>query len=77
MSYCSPHLFPSRNERARNKNTDRQVIESYWNGKASEEELKETSKTVRKQRWDAMKNAGVDIIPSYVFLRFDLFETID
>jgi len=53
-----------RNERARN--TDRQVIESYWNGKASAEELYETSKTVRKQRWDAMKNAGVDVIPSYV-----------
>jgi hypothetical protein len=72
VSLNSYRSLPIEKRTCQKQSTDRQVIESYWNGKASEEELKETSKTVRKQRWDAMKNAGVDIIPSYVSLRFDL-----
>lgn len=41
-----------------------QAIESYWAGNTTADELEQTSKAVRKERWDAMKNAGVDIIPS-------------
>jgi 5-methyltetrahydropteroyltriglutamate--homocysteine methyltransferase len=41
-----------------------QVIESYWAGKATYEELGEVSKAVRKERWESIRDAGVDIIPS-------------
>lgn len=41
-----------------------QAIESYWAGKTSEEELQTAAKAIRKERWEAQKNASVDIIPS-------------
>lgn len=41
-----------------------QVIENYWNGKATAEELQEVAKNVRKERWQTIQKAGVDIIPS-------------
>ena len=40
-----------------------QIIESYWAGNATAEQLAETAKNVRKERWETMKKAGVDIIP--------------
>ncbi len=41
-----------------------QATEAYWAGKISEQELQTASQAVRKERWDAIKAAGVDIIPS-------------
>lgn len=41
-----------------------QSIEAYWAQKASEEELQATAKAVRKERWQTIQKAGVDIIPS-------------
>lgn len=51
------------------KYTDRnpfQVIESYWAGNSTVDQLSQVSKDVRKERWESMKTAGVDIIPRYV-----------
>lgn len=42
----------------------KKATEAYWAGKISEQELQTAAQAVRKERWEAIKNAGVDIIPS-------------
>ncbi|NXD32228.1 METE methyltransferase, partial [Spelaeornis formosus] len=49
----------------------KKAIESYWAGKSTAEELQQVAKNVRKERWESMKNAGVDIIPSGEFTLYD------
>jgi len=49
----------------------KKAIESYWAGNSSAEQLAEVSKNVRKERWESMKNAGVDVIPSGEFTLYD------
>ncbi|AAW46187.1 hypothetical protein CNBK1240 [Cryptococcus deneoformans B-3501A] len=49
----------------------KKAIEAYWAGKISAEELQTTAKNVRKQRWESIKNAGVDTVPSGEFTLYD------
>ncbi|WWC58015.1 5-methyltetrahydropteroyltriglutamate-homocysteine S-methyltransferase [Kwoniella dejecticola CBS 10117] len=49
----------------------KKAIESYWAGNTSEEQLLETAKNIRKERWESIKNAGVDTIPSGDFTLYD------
>ncbi|WVO14874.1 5-methyltetrahydropteroyltriglutamate-homocysteine S-methyltransferase [Cryptococcus depauperatus] len=49
----------------------KKAIEAYWAGKITAEQLQETAKAVRKERWEAMKQAGVEIIPSGEFTLYD------
>ncbi|KAL7418930.1 methionine-synthesizing 5-methyltetrahydropteroyltriglutamate--homocysteine methyltransferase [Cryptotrichosporon argae] len=49
----------------------KKAVESYWGGKSSEAELQEVAKAVRKERWESLKTAGVDIIPSGEFTLYD------
>lgn len=39
----------------------KKAIEGYWAGKINEQELQDAAKAIRKERWEAQKNAGVDI----------------
>ncbi|RXK37641.1 5-methyltetrahydropteroyltriglutamate-homocysteine S-methyltransferase [Tremella mesenterica] len=49
----------------------KKAVESYWAGNSSAEQLAEAAKAVRKERWETIKNAGVDIIPSGDFTLYD------
>ncbi|WWC85712.1 5-methyltetrahydropteroyltriglutamate-homocysteine S-methyltransferase [Kwoniella dendrophila CBS 6074] len=49
----------------------KKAIESYWAGNSSAEQLQETAKNIRKERWESIKNAGVDVIPSGDFTLYD------
>ncbi|WWC66933.1 5-methyltetrahydropteroyltriglutamate-homocysteine S-methyltransferase [Kwoniella pini CBS 10737] len=49
----------------------KKAIESYWAGKTTEAELQETAKSIRKERWESIKNAGVDVVPSGDFTLYD------
>ncbi|MGI8427081.1 MAG: 5-methyltetrahydropteroyltriglutamate--homocysteine S-methyltransferase [Actinomycetota bacterium] len=47
------------------------ATEGYWAGKISADQLIEAGKSIRKQNWEAIKAAGVDIIPSNDFSFYD------
>lgn len=49
----------------------KKAIEGYWAGKITEQELQDAAKAIRKDRWEAIKNAGVDEIPSGEFTLYD------
>ncbi|WRT63614.1 5-methyltetrahydropteroyltriglutamate-homocysteine S-methyltransferase [Kwoniella shivajii] len=49
----------------------KKAIESYWAGNSSAEQLQETAKNIRKERWESIKNAGVDVVPSGDFTLYD------
>ncbi|WWC97166.1 5-methyltetrahydropteroyltriglutamate-homocysteine S-methyltransferase [Kwoniella sp. B9012] len=49
----------------------KKAIESYWAGNSSAEQIQETAKNIRKERWESIKNAGVDVIPSGDFTLYD------
>ncbi|WVW81686.1 5-methyltetrahydropteroyltriglutamate-homocysteine S-methyltransferase [Kwoniella bestiolae CBS 10118] len=49
----------------------KKAIESYWAGNTSAEQLQETAKNIRKERWESIKNAGVDVVPSGDFTLYD------
>ncbi|BEJ12041.1 hypothetical protein CspHIS471_0205010 [Cutaneotrichosporon sp. HIS471] len=49
----------------------KKATEAYWAGKISEQELQTASQAVRKERWEAINAAGVDIIPSGDFTLYD------
>lgn len=42
----------------------KKALESYWADKISAEELQKVAKETRLARWQAIKDAGVDVIPS-------------
>lgn len=42
----------------------KKATEAYWADKISAEELQKVAKETRLARWTAIKDAGVDVIPS-------------
>ena len=46
-------------------------LESYWKGKASEEELQATAKEIRLRHWKMQQDAGIDGIPVNDFSFYD------
>lgn len=49
----------------------KRALESYWAGKASQEELLETGKQLRARHWDIQARAGLDLIPVGDFAWYD------
>ncbi|MDS1138054.1 5-methyltetrahydropteroyltriglutamate--homocysteine S-methyltransferase [Nitratireductor indicus] len=47
------------------------ALESYWSGKSSAEDLLETARTLRAQRWQEQRDRGVTRIPSNDFSLYD------
>ncbi|UCJ08074.1 5-methyltetrahydropteroyltriglutamate--homocysteine S-methyltransferase [Chitinophaga pendula] len=45
--------------------------EAYWAGTASLEKLQLTARQLRRQNWEAMQQAGIDLIPSNDFSYYD------
>jgi len=46
-------------------------LEAYWKGKASEGELQDTARELRKRHWKMQHEAGIDHIPSNDFSFYD------
>ncbi|KAL1412053.1 methionine-synthesizing 5-methyltetrahydropteroyltriglutamate--homocysteine methyltransferase [Vanrija albida] len=49
----------------------KKATEGYWAGKVTEQELQDAYKAIRKERWETLKEAGVDFIPSGEFTAYD------
>ncbi|MCK5284887.1 MAG: 5-methyltetrahydropteroyltriglutamate--homocysteine S-methyltransferase [Alphaproteobacteria bacterium] len=49
----------------------KRVLEAFWRGKATEENLQEIAKELRLRHWTMQKEAGIDIIPSNDFSFYD------
>ncbi|MDP6710820.1 MAG: 5-methyltetrahydropteroyltriglutamate--homocysteine S-methyltransferase [Pelagibacteraceae bacterium] len=49
----------------------KKVLELFWKGKISENELEKTAKELRKQNWQVQKANGVDLISSNDFSFYD------
>ncbi len=49
----------------------KKVLEAYWSGKISPDELLKTGKRIRKNNWELQKNAGIDWISSNDFSYYD------
>ncbi|GAA5906418.1 5-methyltetrahydropteroyltriglutamate-homocysteine S-methyltransferase [Sporobolomyces salmoneus] len=49
----------------------KKATEAYWAGKISAEELQKVAKEQRIARWQLIKDAGVDVIPSGDFTLYD------
>ncbi|BDR54722.1 5-methyltetrahydropteroyltriglutamate--homocysteine methyltransferase [Bombiscardovia apis] len=49
----------------------KQVIERYWKGQSSLNQVRETARALRKQHWLTQHSAGVDLIPSNDFSYYD------
>lgn len=47
------------------------ALESFWGGRSSEAELKETAASLRRETWLKQKNLGIDYIPSNDFSFYD------
>jgi 5-methyltetrahydropteroyltriglutamate--homocysteine methyltransferase len=45
--------------------------EAYWAGKMSLEKLQLTARQLRRQNWETLQNAGIDLIPSNDFSLYD------
>lgn len=45
--------------------------EAYWAGKISLEKLQMTSRQLRRQNWETLRDAGIDLIPSNDFSYYD------
>ncbi|MVT11613.1 5-methyltetrahydropteroyltriglutamate--homocysteine S-methyltransferase [Chitinophaga tropicalis] len=45
--------------------------EAYWAGKISLEKLQMTARQLRRQNWETLKSAGIDLIPSNDFSFYD------
>ncbi|WP_343672256.1 5-methyltetrahydropteroyltriglutamate--homocysteine S-methyltransferase [Chitinophaga sp.] len=45
--------------------------EAYWAGKISLEKLQMTARLLRRQNWETLHNAGIDLIPSNDFSYYD------
>src|ERR1700709_1030161 len=46
-------------------------LEAFWRKKGSQQELEETARMLRRRHWSAMKDAGLDHIPSNAFSLYD------
>ena len=49
----------------------KKACENYWAGKISLERLELTSRQLRKENWDLLQEAGIDLIPSNDFSWYD------
>ncbi|MCW3467387.1 5-methyltetrahydropteroyltriglutamate--homocysteine S-methyltransferase [Chitinophaga nivalis] len=49
----------------------KKACENYWSGKMSLEKLELTARQLRKQNWDTLQAAGIDLIPSNDFSFYD------
>ncbi|HSS02969.1 MAG TPA: 5-methyltetrahydropteroyltriglutamate--homocysteine S-methyltransferase [Kofleriaceae bacterium] len=49
----------------------KKAVEAYWAGKSTEAELQRTARELRRTHWAAMKDAGLDHIPSNDFSLYD------
>ncbi|HVI45909.1 MAG TPA: 5-methyltetrahydropteroyltriglutamate--homocysteine S-methyltransferase [Chitinophaga sp.] len=49
----------------------KKACENYWTGKISLEKLELTARQLRKQHWDTLQQAGIDLIPSNDFSFWD------
>ena len=47
----------------------KKATEAYWADKINVEELQKVAKETRLARWQTIKDAGVDVIPSFVLIR--------
>jgi len=47
------------------------ACEDYWSSKASQEQLLQTGKQLRRENWLIQKNAGIDLIPCNDFSFYD------
>jgi 5-methyltetrahydropteroyltriglutamate--homocysteine methyltransferase len=47
------------------------ALESYFNGGIDEDELTKVSRDIRINQWNAMKESGIDFIPSNDFSLYD------
>ena len=49
----------------------KKIIEAYWKGAVSLDEVRATAKELRAKHWQLQKNAGIDLIPSNDFSYYD------
>lgn len=49
----------------------KKIIEAYWKGAASLDEVRGTAKELRAKHWKLQAQAGVDLIPSNDFSYYD------
>ena len=49
----------------------KRAVESYWAGDTSEDELRETARSLRERHWKLQKEQGLDHIPSNDFSFYD------
>lgn len=49
----------------------KKASELYWSGKITENELRETGRTIRDKNWQLQAKAGIDLIPSNDFSFYD------
>jgi 5-methyltetrahydropteroyltriglutamate--homocysteine methyltransferase len=47
------------------------ATEGYWAGRVSAEELHDTARRLRRENWQLMRDAGIDLIPSNDFSYYD------
>jgi len=53
------------------------ATEGYWRGEKSAEDLAQTAKAIRRENWELMQKAGIDLIPSNDFSYYDqMLDTI-
>ena len=49
----------------------KKIIEAYWKGNASLDEVRATAKELRAKHWKLQQSAGIDLIPSNDFSYYD------
>lgn len=49
----------------------KKVVEAYWAGKATAEELQQVARELRRGNWTRLQNEGIDFIPSNDFSYYD------
>jgi 5-methyltetrahydropteroyltriglutamate--homocysteine methyltransferase len=67
MALSSIHGFPRIGARRELKF----ATEGYWAGRVSVDELHDTARRLRRENWELMRDAGIDLIPSNDFSYYD------
>src|SRR5256885_992821 len=67
MAISTVHGFP----RIGAKRELKFALEGYWRGEPPADELLETARGIRRQSWELMRDAGIDLIPSNDFSLYD------
>lgn len=49
----------------------KKITEAFWQGKVTEQELKDSSQNLRKRHWQLQADAGIDLIPVGDFSNYD------